>query len=80
MATTFYRWCEEINRLAPLLGIDTGGLTAAPVRQRRVDGRVSWKPRPGFMSRKMISGFPHSLRAKEYYEQATWELLDQIKK
>jgi hypothetical protein len=73
-------WCEEINRLVPLLGINTRGLIAAPVRQRRVDGKVTWKPRPGFMSRKEISGFPHSLRPKEYYEQETWELLEQIKK
>ncbi len=79
-------WCDEINRLIPLMGIETS-LIARPVKQRRikvesvgVDGKlttkskVTWEPRPGFMPRSMIANFPHSLRSHSYYEKSVVQL------
>ncbi|MBD1930294.1 hypothetical protein H6F79_00295 [Trichocoleus sp. FACHB-69] len=79
-------WCDEINRLNPLMGIETS-LIARPVKQRRikvesvaVDGKpstspkVTWEPRPGFMPRSTIANFPHSLRSHSYYEKSAMQL------
>ncbi|MBD1834654.1 hypothetical protein H6F61_18600 [Cyanobacteria bacterium FACHB-472] len=79
-------WCDEINRLIPLMGIETS-LIARPVKQRRikvesvaVDGKlttkskVTWEPRPGFMPRSTIANFPHSLRSHSYYEKSAVQL------
>jgi hypothetical protein len=70
------RWCEEINRMVPLLGIDTE-LLAIPIKQKRVkdsevkgSGAVTWAVPDGAMTRTTLSTFPHTLRPDGYYLSA----------
>lgn len=59
-------WCVEITRLTPLLGLDP--IHAEPVRQHRVDGKVTRWAREGYLPRNRIADWPHSLRPARYYE------------
>ena len=66
-------WCDGINRLIPMIGIDTD-LVAKPIKQMRVreagvkgNGKVSWVVSDGGMTRNTLSSFPHSLRPDGYY-------------
>lgn len=76
-------WCKEVNRLIPMLGLETD-LKAEVVKLRRVknsDGKgstVTRKEKPGVLPRRMLARFPHSLRQKGYYEQGTEQLQEQV--
>jgi hypothetical protein len=59
-------WCHQVERLAPLLGLGT--VLAAPVKPRRIDGKVTRLALPGHLDRGTISGFPHTLRPRSWYE------------
>lgn len=66
-------WCAQINRLILLLGIETT-LKAEPIRQKRIDKKVTWYTPPDTMTRKQLARFPHCLRANSYYEVPVREL------
>jgi hypothetical protein len=66
-------WCDLINVMVPKLGLKTD-LVAAVVKQRRVNGKVTWLPRPGFMARIQLATFPYKLRPAGFYESETAEL------
>lgn len=78
-------WCDELNRLIPLLGF-TGKATVS--KQRRVkepgtkgSGRVTWLPSgDGTMIRKELSTWPYTSRPEEYYEISCREMLAAIRK
>jgi hypothetical protein len=59
-------WCDEIMRLAPLLGL--GDLKAAPVKPRRIDGEVTRKELDGYMTQDQLARFPHPLRRAGWFE------------
>ena len=73
-------WCQEINRIAPALGLKPN---AAPIRQRRIkepgqtegNGKVTWVVQPGMMTRKELASWPHSVRPDGYYEKEAERLL-----
>jgi hypothetical protein len=65
-------WCREITRLSPLvLGYE---IKAQPVKHRRVpkaklvegEPKYTRAPLPGFVSRKTIAGWPHTLRPRGF--------------
>jgi hypothetical protein len=58
-------WCAEIVRITPQLGLPP--IKAAPVKPRRVDGKVVRQPLDGYLSRSDIAHWPHSLRPAGYY-------------
>jgi hypothetical protein len=58
-------WCDLIIRITPELGLWT--VLAAPVKPRRVDGKVVRLPLDGHLSRDAIAHWPHSLRLGGYY-------------
>ncbi len=64
-----------MNRLIALLNIETS-LRAAPVKQRRIDKKVQWHVPEGFMTRRQLASFPHSLRPTGYYEASAKELAE----
>jgi hypothetical protein len=53
-------WCEQITRITPQLGLTA--IQAAPVRPRRIDGKVTRRALDGHLSREDIAHWPHSLR------------------
>jgi SprT-like family len=53
-------WCEEIERLSPL--VIGRGVQAKPVHPRRVDGRNRRLPLEGHLTRKELAGWPQALR------------------
>lgn len=57
----FRPWCEEIERITLLLGLPA--IQAAPVNPTRIDGRPVRVSRSGFLTRRQIAGWPHSIRA-----------------
>lgn len=66
------QWADEINRIAPLLGLPAN---AQPVKQRRIKadgtkgkGKVAWVAEEGKMLRLEMATWPHSQRPAEYYE------------
>ena len=59
-------WCDELVRLAPLLGLRS--IKAVPVVPRRIDGVVVRRPLDGHLERAAIAAFPHSLRRRSFYE------------
>ena len=61
-------WCEEVVRLARLLGL--GEVQAAPVRPRRIDGVVRRQPLDGYLTRAEIATFPHALRPAGFYDRS----------
>ena len=76
-------WCDEINRLNLLLGLD-GKATIS--KQRRVKGegakgvgKVKWMPfGDGTLTLNQLSSWPHSLRPTGYYEASCKEMLDKM--
>jgi hypothetical protein len=56
----FWPWCQEIERITPLLGLRP--IKAGPVNPRKVDGISVRMSKAGFLTRKQIAGWPHSLR------------------
>jgi hypothetical protein len=76
-------WCDEVNRLNPLLGIDG---KATVTKQRRVkeqgakgNGKVKWMPSgDGVLTRKQLSSYPHSLRPTGFYEASCREMLERM--
>ena len=54
-------WCDEVNRIGALLGFKNM-LRAEPIKQKRVEGKVTWYVKPGCMPRKEFATFPHSQR------------------
>ena len=71
----FQPWCDEINRLNPMLGLEG---KATIIKQRRIKapgqtkgiGRVTWMPTGnGTLTRRQLSSWPHTLRPREYYER-----------
>jgi hypothetical protein len=53
-------WCDAITRLSPaVLG---HGILAAPVKARRVDGKVVKAPRDGYLPQAALASWPGSLR------------------
>jgi hypothetical protein len=81
----FEPWCDEINRLNPLLGLE-GKATVS--RQRRIkepekkgNGKVKWMPTgDGTMTLKQLATWPHSLRPEGYYEESCREMLENMMK
>jgi len=63
-------WVSEINRIAPLLGLPAN---AAVIRQKRVDGKVTWYTPDGHMTRAQLATWPHSARPDGYYPDAVAE-------
>lgn len=59
-------WCAEVVRLAPLL--ELGEVRAAPVKPRRIDGKVVRQPLDGHLDRDAIAHFPQTLRPRSFYE------------
>ena len=59
-------WCDQLNRLGPMLGLKDMP-KAVIIKQKRVEGKVTWYVPPGCMTRKELSKFPHSQRTEEYY-------------
>ena len=59
------QWCAEIMRITPQLGLPV--IKAAPVKPRRVDGKVVRRELDGQLSRADIAHWPHSLRPVGYY-------------
>jgi hypothetical protein len=77
----FQPWCDEINRLNPIIGLEG---KATIIKQRRVrepgqatgKGRVVWAPsNDGTLTRKQLSTWPYSLRPAGYYEESCLEML-----
>jgi hypothetical protein len=58
-------WCDEIMHITPQLGLEP--VKAAPVKPRRIDGKVVRKELDGHLSRDAISRWPHPLRPAGYY-------------
>lgn len=75
-------WIDEINRIAPLLGLD---IKAHVCKQRRFKepgqkgpGKVKLAPPDSsFIDYEFVYSFPHKLMAAGYYEKATDKLLRQ---
>jgi len=59
-------WCREVERLAAALGLES--IRAEPVKARRINGRVVKCARDGYLTRKQLGSFPHSVRPAGYYE------------
>jgi hypothetical protein len=59
-------WCDEIMRLAPLIGL--GEVKAAPVKPRRIDGAVRRQALDGYLTQDELARFPHPLRPAGWYE------------
>lgn len=53
-------WCEEITRITPLLGLPP--IKAEPIRQKRIEGRVTWFTEDGYLTRKALASWPQSIR------------------
>lgn len=64
-------WCDEITRISPLIGLDC---KAKLIKRKRVDGRQLRIPDAGYMTQAQISTWPHSMRPRNYYEEATADL------
>lgn len=69
-------WCDEIMRLAPMLGLGT--IQAQPIKRTRADnaatgkkGKPTWQPLPGYLDRDTIARFPHTLTNEAYYRNET---------
>jgi hypothetical protein len=80
----FQPWCDEINRLNPILGLEG---TATMCKQRRVReegqtrGKVRWMPTgDGTLSLRELSSWPHTIRPEGYYEKSCREMLERMKK
>ena len=58
-------WCREVERLA--VGLGLGIVHAAPVKARRIYGRVVKAPQDGYLTQNALARFPHSLRDNAYY-------------
>lgn len=58
-------WCDEIMRITRQLGL--APIKAAPVKPRRVDGKVVREPLDGHLSRVEIATWPDRLRPAGYY-------------
>jgi hypothetical protein len=53
-------------RITPQLGLPP--IKAAPVKTRRIDGKVTRQPLDGHLSRGDIARWPYSLRPAGYYD------------
>lgn len=69
-------WCDEISRLAPLLGL--GAIHAKPIKRvRPVDtstgkkGDPVWFVKIGYLNRVQLVTFPHCLTSEAYYRNET---------
>jgi hypothetical protein len=60
-------WCAEIVRITPQLGLPA--VTAAPVKPRRVDGKVKRQELDGNLSRDDAAHWPHSIRPAGFYNR-----------
>ncbi|HEX9175093.1 hypothetical protein [Mycobacterium sp.] len=60
-------WCEEIIRITPQLGLPP--IKAAPVKPRRIDGKVARRALEGHISRDDMAHWPHSLRPAGFYNR-----------
>jgi hypothetical protein len=60
-------WCAEIVRITPQLGLPA--VTAAPVKPRRVDGKVVRQALEGHLSRDDVAHWPHSIRPAGFYDR-----------
>ena len=58
-------WCDEIMRITPQLDLDP--IKAAPVKPRRVDGKVVRRALDRHLSRADIAYWPHSIRPTGFY-------------
>jgi hypothetical protein len=58
-------WCEQITRITPQLHLEP--IKAAPVKPRRVNGKVVRRPLDGHLARAVIARWPHTLRPAGYY-------------
>ena len=78
-------WCDEINRLNPMLGLPG---KATIIKQRRIkeegvkgNGKVTWMPSgDGTLTLKQLSTWPHSLRSNGYYEISCKDMLERMVK
>ncbi len=81
----FQPWCDEINRLNPLMGLPG---KATLIKQRRIkeegvkgNGKAKWLPSgDGTLSLKQLSTWPHPLRSSGYYEISCKEMLERMVK
>jgi len=65
-------WCNQINRIAPALGLKPNAAVVKQKRERepgqtKGNGKVVWVPDPGMMSRMDLASWPHSARTHDYY-------------
>jgi hypothetical protein len=58
-------WCDEVVRITPLLGLPP--VQAEPVKPRRISGKVKRQAQDGYLDRKALASWPHSLRPADYY-------------
>jgi hypothetical protein len=61
-------WSAEITRITPQLGLPE--IQAAPVKPRRVNGKVMRMPLDGHLGRDDIAHWPHSIAPAGYYTTA----------
>jgi hypothetical protein len=60
-------WCEQIMRITTELGLDP--VKAAPIKPRRVDGKVARQELPGHLTRAQLASWPACLRPAGYYNR-----------
>lgn len=64
-------WCDEVNRLAPMLGLS---FKAQVVKRQRVENpdtgkktKLAWQVSDGYLERAELATFPHCVTAETYY-------------
>ena len=57
-------WVDEVNRIAPILGLKPN---ACLIKQKRVRGKVKWVKEPDCMARTELATWPLSMRPRSFY-------------
>lgn len=70
-------WVSEIIRLSGLMGIL---IKAEAIKQKWINEKIKDFVKPGHLTLKKISEFPHSVRKKSYYKDTNWlNISDRLK-
>lgn len=57
-------WVAEVNRISPRIGLD---VQASVIRQKRVDGSVTWYVPDGHLTMEELSTWPYGTTQPEWY-------------